>query len=126
MLEIKSSFTKLFVVFALFSLSISAGNFEIVEKKINFLLEEIKNSNGVFIRHGEKHTSEEAYSHIKRKFKIASVSPFTPSKDDWTIEFFIDEIASKSSSSGKDYFIEIEGKSEKVKDWLYNKLKNYK
>jgi hypothetical protein len=96
-------------------------------KKIDFLLNEIKNSNHIFIRNGEEHTSQQAYEHIK--FKLGYVKKafffFGPEKD-IPIKDFVEKIASSSSSTNKPYY--IKGKNMKktpVKEWLYKKLKEF-
>ncbi len=116
----KSFFTLLItLVFSQFILADVKEN----EVKINYLLEAINQSKGTFIRAGETYPATKAYDHIKRKYRLGMLNPFSPSKEEWTAEFFIDNVASKSSSTGEDYLIEEDGKRMKMKEWLDNKLK---
>ncbi|EQC44267.1 DUF5329 family protein [Bacteriovorax sp. Seq25_V] len=95
------------------------------EKRIEFLLNAINQSKGTFYRSGESYPATKAHDHIKRKYRIGMLNPFSPSKEEWTAEFFIDNVASKSSSTGEDYFIDENGKRMKMKEWLDNKLKTF-
>lgn len=93
------------------------------EKRINYLLSEIKSSGAVFIRNGDRHPSLKAYNHLKSKLERAQNSWFAPDKEEWTAEMFIEEIASKSSWSGRPYQIELPGKKPiNSKIWLSEKL----
>lgn len=109
--------------FFLTSLSVFAND----KVKIDYLLNEIKNSNHTFIRNGEEHTSKQAYEHIQ--FKLSYVKKafffFGPEKD-IPIKDFIEKIASTSSSTNKPYYIRGKGMKKKpVKVWLYMKLKEF-
>ena len=97
-------------------------------QKIDYLLESIKTAQADFYRNGEVHTSEKAYEHILFKLNYAKKAFFFfgPEKD-IRVDDFINKIASHSSSSGEDYYIQDKGeKKVKVKDWLRKKLKNFR
>lgn len=96
-------------------------DFEILEKKIYQIITRVEESKLVFIRNGDEHAAREAAAHIKRKYEFAIRSPFTPSKKNWTLDFFIKEIASKSSSSGKAYKVrDSENKEQTMENWIYS------
>ncbi len=96
------------------------------EKKIDYLLNEIKQLDVVFIRNNSEHSPEEAVSHLRMKLKRAQNSWFAPAKETWTAELFIDNIASKSSISGKPYFIKFKnGRSVKAGEWLKERLTDW-
>ncbi len=108
-----------FVSFSIFS---QAKNSEL--EKIDALLEAIRTSDVVFIRNGDEHNSLDAYKHLKRKLKSVQRSWFTPPKEKWTAELFIEKIASKSSLSGKAYLVRLKnGEIIEAKTWLTNHLK---
>ncbi|HXB41163.1 MAG TPA: DUF5329 domain-containing protein [Bacteroidia bacterium] len=88
------------------------------EQKIGMLIDYIKNlKDAVFIRNGDEHTAEEAAEHLRSKRKKAG------SKVKTAVEFIV-HIASKSSISGKPYFIKFkDGKIIPSKDLLVEELK---
>jgi hypothetical protein len=66
--------------------------------KIERLLEALKTSDAVFIRNGVDYSGADAAAHLRRKWNSAGDKIKTAQQ-------FIDELASKSSSSGKPYQI---------------------
>jgi hypothetical protein len=95
------------------SLSALAGN---PETEIQYLLESVGQSNCIFIRNGESHAATEAESHLRMKYRRGKF---------WVdnSEQFIERIASKSSWSGKPYFIECPNSDRRPSgDWLLEKL----
>lgn len=97
------------------------------ELKINFLLEQVGQVDGYFIRNGTDHSPESAVAHLKMKMEKAMSSWFAPDKDKWTAEMFIDKIASKSSFSGKPYQIRFKsGQIVNTGEWLNERLKEFK
>ncbi len=93
-------------------------------QKIEALLKIIKESGVTFIRNGSEHTAQRAFEHLSGKLKSAQSSWFGPSKDEWTAKMFIEELASKSSFSGKPYMIKLkDGKIISSATWLKDKLK---
>lgn len=86
------------------------------KEKIRYLLHEIEISGYTFIRNGSKYTSQKARAHLEYKFKRAGRSIKTA-------EDFISKIASKSSFSGKPYYIRMDnGTLIKTGEWLRKKL----
>ncbi len=96
-------------------------------EKIDALIDTVEKSGVIFIRNGSEYSSVDAAKHLKDKLNSAIRSPFAPKKSDWTAEMFIDRIASKSSTSGKDYLIKLPaGTKVKSKTWLTEKLNEIK
>ena len=94
--------------------------------KINYLIGEIEQLDGVFIRNGNEHSPAAAAAHIRMKMKKAMESWFAPNQEQWTAEMFIEKIASRSSISGKPYKIKIKtGEIVEAGDWLYERLKKF-
>ena len=84
--------------------------------KINALLNFIESSNVIFIRNGSEHSSQEAKKHLSYKLSRAGSRIKTARQ-------FINNIASKSSWSGKPYYVKLStGKKVKVEEWLNQKL----
>lgn len=80
-------------------------------KKIETLLLMIEKSDVKFIRNGEIHSPKEAANHLRSKYE--RVKDEIQSYDE-----FISEIASKSTISGEDYFIQLKtGEKVKASDW---------
>ncbi len=102
------------------------GDWKVEKGKINYLLQEIGQVDGVFIRNGSEYAPEEAVSHLKMKLDNAMSSWFAPNQEDWTAEMFIEKLASESSFSGKPYQIKLHnGQTFLSKDWLAKKLTQY-
>ncbi len=94
--------------------------------KINYLIDEIEQLDGVFLRNGKKHSPAKAAAHIRMKMKKAMESWFAPNQEEWTAKMFIDKIASTSSISGKPYQIKFKtGETVNTGDWLHQQLKNF-
>ena len=86
------------------------------KKMIELLLAEVESSGLAFIRNGKEHSPEEAAAHLRRKWRYAGSKIKTP-------EQFIDNVASKSSTTGKPYLIRLEdGSTVKAGDWLRERL----
>ncbi len=86
------------------------------ETEIHYLLETIGQSECTFVRNGEAHDATEAESHLRMKYRNGKF---------WIddAEHFIERIASKSSWSGKPYFIDCpDADREPSADWLSDKL----
>ena len=85
---------------------------------IELLLAEVESSGVTFIRNGKEHQPKQAASHLRRKWKYAG------SKIE-TAEQFIDEAATRSSTTGKPYLIKLkDGSTIEAADWLYQRLKD--
>lgn len=86
------------------------------QKRIDWLIEEVRNSKGIFIRNGEEHPATKAVSHLKFKLMMAG-------KRVQTVKDFIEGVASHSQESGKPYEIRLPGAAARpMKEWLYERL----
>ncbi len=96
------------------------------EQKINFLLEQLGQVDGYFIRNGNDHSPESAVAHMKMKMEKAMNFWFAPDQSKWTVDMFIDKIASQSSFSGKPYQIRFKsGQVVNTGDWLNERLEYF-
>lgn len=88
----------------LLTLALSSGfsfSQSVEQKKIEFLLNEVENLQGAkFWRNGSSYSAKAAAEHLRSKLKKAG-SAVT------TAKYFIEKIASKSSTSGKPNQIEL-------------------
>jgi len=92
------------------------------KRKIDDLINMIKNSNATFIRNGENHSSLDAAKHLKMKYRKAKILAFF-SGEKIEAKIFIKKVASRSSATGKPYKMKIIGKKEiLVEDWLLARL----
>jgi hypothetical protein len=98
-----------------------------VEKaRIDYLIHEVEQVQGSFIRNGREYLPAEAAAHLQMKLEQAMGSWFAPDKDQWTAELFIEKIASKSSISGKPYQIKFnDGLIIEAGDWLRERLNDF-
>lgn len=116
----------IFVVFIIASAVPLRADWPVEEEKIDFLLDQIGQVDGYFVRNGNDHSPESAVSHMRMKMDKAMNSWFAPDKDKWTAEMFIDKVASKSSMSGKPYKIRFKsGKIVNTGPWLRERLKEF-
>ncbi|MCA1582798.1 MAG: DUF5329 domain-containing protein [Acidobacteria bacterium] len=89
------------------------------QRRIDWLIEEVRNSRGVFIRNGEEYPASKAVSHLKFKLMMAG-------KRVQTVRDFIDGVASHSQESGKPYQIGLPGQpARSMKDWLNERLAEF-
>ncbi len=89
------------------------------QKRIDWLIEEVRNSKGVFLRNGGEYPATKAVSHLKFKLLMAGRRVQT-AKD------FIEGVASHSEESGKPYQIRLPGGTARpMKDWLNERLAEY-
>jgi hypothetical protein len=87
------------------------------KKAIQTLLEKIENSEALFERNGQVHQAPDAKNHLERKWRQARRFNFR--KEEITAEQFIEKIASRSSMSGKDYFIILpSGQRLTMSEWF--------
>lgn len=94
--------------------------------RIEFLIHEVEQVQGSFIRNGREYPPAEAGAHLKMKLERAMGSWFAPDKDQWTAELFIEKIASKSSISGKPYQIKFNnGQTIDAGEWLRERLNDF-
>ena len=90
------------------------------EQEINHLIDFVAESDAVFIRNGTEHSSQDAAEHLAMKYRKAT-------RYAKTAENFIENLASKSSWSGKPYKVKLSnGNLINAKDWLSNELKEYR
>jgi hypothetical protein len=116
-----------FYILLLFLFSITFLNSQIPKysekEKIDYLLEALENSNLIFIRNGDEYSSKEARAHIQKKFEYAG-NRITNSDQ------FITYLATKSSISGKPYYVKYpDGRKVQSSIWmreLLNKLEEKK
>jgi hypothetical protein len=87
-----------------------------LKPEIDHLLTYISSSNCVYIRNNTEHSSTDAVKHISRKYKHF----FDEIK---SAEDFIELSASRSSLTGKDYWVRCgSGDSMKARSWLITEL----
>jgi len=94
---------------------------DVEKKKIEFLLSQIEALKGAkFWRNGSSYTPKQASDHLRMKWEKAG-------KSIKTAQSFIENIASKSSMSGKAYEIEFtDGTKTETKAFLGKKLADWK
>lgn len=118
--------TTLWILTFFFSFSfLSLANDQTVseEKKIEELITAIEKSDLIFIRNGDEHPAPKAANHLREKLKAGQNSWFAPKKSEWTARLFIEKIASKSSVSGKSYFVKFpDGTKVEAGKWFFEKL----
>ncbi len=116
-----------FYILLLFLFSITFLNSQIPKysekEKIDYLLEALENSNLIFIRNGDEYSSKEARAHMQKKLEYAG-SRIT------NADQFITYLATKSSISGKPYYVKYpDGRKLQSSIWmreLLNKLEEKK
>ncbi|CAM3998758.1 MULTISPECIES: YfeK family protein [Pseudoalteromonas] len=97
-------------------LSIAAS----AEQEVNHLISFIEQSQATFIRNGDEHTSTEAAEHLAMKYRRAG--RYAKTADD-----FIDNLASKSSWSGKPYTVILaNGTTVTANKWLTDELTRFR
>ncbi|MCQ8883716.1 DUF5329 domain-containing protein [Pseudoalteromonas shioyasakiensis] len=90
------------------------------EQEINHLIDFVAKSDAVFIRNDTEHSSQDAAEHLAMKYRKATRYANTADK-------FIENLASKSSWSGKPYKVRLSnGSLLNAKDWLSNELEEYR
>ncbi len=88
--------------------------------EIDYLLNTIGSSDCTFIRNGKRHNAQDAEAHLRMKYRRGK--RYAP-----TSEKFIERLASKSSMSGKLYYIECESEVRKAfGQWLMQRLNEYR
>ncbi|HOP22351.1 MAG TPA: DUF5329 domain-containing protein [Gammaproteobacteria bacterium] len=107
------------ILLFLFSISASADVPKEQQAEVQYLLNFVKTTSCEMIRNGKHHNGEKAASHIQRKYdyfrnKIK------------TTEDFIEYSASKSTMSGKEYFVQCGDELIKTRDWLMTELNNFR
>jgi hypothetical protein len=108
---------KLFWILLLLPLPLLAGN---TDAEIQYLLDTTGESGCAFIRNGEAHSATDAEAHLRMKYGRGKK---------WvdSAEQFIERIASKSSWSGKPYYMDCPDAGQRtVGDWLSGQLNSYR
>ena len=107
-----------FVSLQLLSLQTRATEKPKLERELDYLIEEVRTSGCIFERNGSRHTAKEAAAHLQLKLKNGR-------KHVESAEDFIDKLASKSSWTGKPYYLHCPKVSRSlVSFWLHDKLTN--
>ena len=109
------------VLFALIVPGAAHGDVPEAERhEVVHLLEFLRSSPCMMERNGKKHSGEDAYAHVKKKYDYF--------RDDITTsEEFIDYSASKSTMSGKYYLIYCPDQPPtRSRDWLLEELRKYR
>jgi hypothetical protein len=89
------------------------------QARIDWLLEEIRNSKATFIRNGSEYDAAKAVSHLKTKLLFAG-------RRVQTARQFIVGVASHSEETGKPYEIrEPDGRQRRMETWLLERLAVY-
>ena len=89
------------------------------QARIDWLLQEIGNSKGTFIRNGKEYAAAKAVSHLKTKLLFAG-------RRVQTVRQFIVGVASHSDETGKPYEIRLpDGKQGPMETWLLGRLAIY-
>ncbi|EMO14731.1 YfeK family protein [Leptospira santarosai] len=105
-----------YIFIFLFFVSTSAEESSDFKNDLNVLMALFESCECKFIRNGVEHGPKEARSHMERKLKKASEGKIK------TIPEFIDYVASKSSVSGKPYFVKFaNGEIKESGVWLKEK-----
>jgi len=89
------------------------------ESEVQHLLRFIENSNCIFIRNNDEHTSKKAKSHIEKKYNYYK-SKISSAED------FIKYSATKSSMSGKFYKVRCNGNEQTSSQWLLDELATFR
>ncbi|EKR74557.1 YfeK family protein [Leptospira noguchii] len=105
----------IFLSIFLFCVSITSENDSSFKNDLNSLMDVLESCGCKFIRNGSEHDPKEAREHMERKLKAVDGKIHT-------IQEFIDHIGSKSSISGKPYFVKFaDGKMVESRVWLKEK-----
>ncbi len=89
------------------------------ETEINYLIEQVAQSNCTYIRNGDEHDSADAADHLRLKYRRGK-------RYVDTAEHFIDRLASESSWSGDPYQMRCDGVTEPSGEWLHRTLRRYR
>ena len=93
---------------------------EITNAEIEHLISSVGASGCTFVRNGKRYSASAAEDHLRLKYRKAS-------KYADTAEHFVERLASKSSWTGKPYFIECPDSAPVPSaDWLMNALQSYR
>lgn len=97
----------------------AASRPEAEQKKIDWLLTEVKGSPATFIRNGAEHPADKAASHLKRKLMFAGSRVQTARQ-------FVVGVASHSEETQKPYEMRFpDGTVRPLGEWLMERLSGY-
>ena len=114
------------LIFALVAPSFSMASWAVEQRKVDFLLRFVENSQVTFVRNGDEYPAQKAAEHLRMKLERAQGSWFAPPKEEWTAVMFIEKIASKSSLSGQPYYVILaSGERIRSRTWLLTALSTY-
>jgi hypothetical protein len=86
-------------------------------EKVELLIERVRASGHTFVRNDKEHSSKDAAEHLTMKFEAAGDRIKTAQE-------FIKDVASRSSLSGKPYFLRTaDGTEHLTRDWLSAQLR---
>jgi hypothetical protein len=111
-----------FIVLSILTISSSIKAEDITfetKSEISKLLEFVENSTCKFNRNGSWYSSTDAAKHIKKKYQYVLKKGYVKSTED-----FIKYAATKSSISGKGYFVQCKDGSLSSALWLQTELEN--
>ena len=95
------------------------------ENEINQLLNKVETSEIQFERNGQKHSGQEARQHLEKKFNWAK--RWKLRSQPIRTEDFIKKIASRSSTSGEEYYVILkDGSKIKTEEWLNSEWEKIK
>ena len=90
-----------------------------MNSEIDYLLEQVADSDCIFIRNGDEHDAAAAVDHLSLKRRRGR--RYFNSADE-----FIEKIASRSSWSGKPYHIRCDGTEQTAAAWFTSVLSAYR
>ena len=94
----------------------------VAQTEINYLMGFIGNSGCEFYRNGSWHDSKAAEAHLREKYAMLEASDRIRSSED-----FIEQVATKSSLSGRPYQIRCSGgEALTTNQWLYGVLARFR
>ncbi len=107
------------IVLLLCSLGVLADD-AVADPEIEYLLVTVGQSGCTFIRNGDEHPAKDAESHLRLKYRNGRT--WVHSADQ-----FIRRLASKSSWTGKVYYIRCgSADPQPSADWLFDRLAEYR
>ena len=113
------------LILAVAALTTAGGSFaatpEPARGEITHLLGAVEKSGCKFQRNGTWHDARAARKHMEKKFAYMDKRDLAP-----TAETFIERGASTSSSSGKPYQMQCDGKTMTSGEWLSAELKRHR
>ena len=89
------------------------------ELEIQYLLDFVADSQCTFVRNGSEHSSPDAADHLRLKYDRGR-------RYAGTAEGFIDNLATKSSWTGRPYQVICQGIAEPSGVWLHRALADYR